>query len=125
MRSSGPHDADPLHLTLVRRLARLAQVPLADNNARKLTHPRGTSARKRPPAARVITLSVINKAQKVIASRHRVSSPAVQAAARLRRPVFNSMDVPLLLFRRLCCSGDIDVPSMLFLGRSRGRIQAG
>jgi len=41
--------ADPLHLTLVRRLARLAQVPLPVNNARKIPDMRRTSARN--PAA--------------------------------------------------------------------------
>jgi hypothetical protein len=34
------------HLTLVRRLARLAQVPLALNNARRTVRMRSTSARK-------------------------------------------------------------------------------
>jgi hypothetical protein len=41
--------ADQLHLTWVRRLARLAQVPLALHNARKINGMRSTWARK--PAA--------------------------------------------------------------------------
>jgi hypothetical protein len=41
----------PLHLTLLRRLARLAQVPLALNDARKAGRMRSTSGRN--PAARI------------------------------------------------------------------------
>jgi hypothetical protein len=45
------------HLTWVRRLARLAQVPLALNNARRTARMRSTSARK--SAARITGRPVI------------------------------------------------------------------